>query len=176
MQNTKLNIESMLSKREPRLPPKSSESPKPLDSPRVERMSPLPGQPDSQFEVYVSAMVDPSHFWLQIYGPKAKELDQLVDEMSDYYSKVDNKETHALMKVQKGDLVAATFKYDQKWYRAEVLNVLPDGEEPQAELYYVDYGDTDIVNCKELYELRTDFLRLHFQAIECFLSRVGKPF
>lgn len=45
-----------------------------------------------------------------------------------------------------------------------------------AELYYLDYGDTDVVHCKDLFELRTDFLRLHFQAIECYLARVGKHY
>lgn len=37
-------LDSALARREPRLPPKSSESPKPTpDSPRSERISPLPG-------------------------------------------------------------------------------------------------------------------------------------
>lgn len=59
-------------------------------------------------------------------------------------------------------------------YRAEVLNVKEEHSEKLAELYYVDYGDTDILPCRDLFELRTDYLRLHFQAIECFLARVGK--
>lgn len=60
-------------------------------------------------------------------------------------------------------------------YRAEVLAIKDENpNQKQAELYYVDYGDTDIVPIKEVFELRTDFLRLHFQAIECFLARVGK--
>ncbi|EFA09059.1 tudor and KH domain-containing protein homolog [Tribolium castaneum] len=168
---TQVQIEASLAKREPRLPPKASESPKPVESPKVERISPVPGQPDAQFEVYVSAMVDPSRFWLQIVGPKATELDVLVEEMTEYYRKQENRESHILNKVTKGDLVAAVFQYDSKWYRAEVLS-LSDDNPPQAELYYVDYGDTDLVPVEELYELRTDFLRLHFQAIECFLARV----
>lgn len=57
-------------------------------------------------------------------------------------------------------------------YRAEILDL--KDQSAQAELYFVDYGDTDVVNCKDLYELRTDFLRLHFQAIECYLARVGE--
>lgn len=118
-------------------------------------------------------MVDPSHFWVQIVSPKATELDQLVEEMTEYYGKEENRELHVLQKVEKGDLVAAVFQYDSKWYRAEVLKIL-DEDPQQAELYYVDYGDTDIVPFKELYELRTDFLRLHFQAIECYLANVGK--
>lgn len=58
-----------------------------------------------------------------------------------------------------------------------MLNVLRDNPEKlRAELYYVDYGDTDVVPCNEMFELRTDFLRLHFQAIECYLAKVGKFF
>lgn len=60
-------------------------------------------------------MVDPSHFWLQIVGPKATELDQLVEDMTEYYSKPENREFHVLDKVNVGDLVAALFKYDNKW-------------------------------------------------------------
>ncbi|RZC39303.1 TUDOR and/or KH 1 domain containing protein [Asbolus verrucosus] len=173
LQRAQVQIDASLAKREPRLPPKGGDSPKSVDSPKVERISPVPGQPDAQFEVYVSAMVDPSRFWLQIVGPKATELDVLVEEMTEYYRKRENREAHVLDKVNKGDLVAAVFQYDSKWYRAEVLGI--NNESPgqqQAELYYVDYGDTDLVPVEELYELRTDFLRLHFQAIECFLARI----
>ncbi|CAH1376311.1 unnamed protein product [Tenebrio molitor] len=170
-QKAQVQIDASLAKREPRLPPKSGDSPKSVGSPKVERISPVPGQPDAQFEVYVSAMVDPSRFWLQIVGPKATELDVLVEEMTEYYRKQENRDSHVLDKVSKSDLVAAVFQYDSKWYRAEVLSLTNDNP-PQAELYYVDYGDTDVVPIEELYELRTDFLRLHFQAIECFLARV----
>ncbi|CAG9863106.1 unnamed protein product [Phyllotreta striolata] len=169
-------LEASLAKREPRIPLKSPDLAKTIESPRVERMSPLPGQPEKPFEVYISAMVDPSRFWVQIVGPKATELDCLVEEMTEYYNKIENRTVHELQEVKKGDLVAAKFMYDNKWYRAEVLNLLEevanDDNEKRAELYYVDYGDTDVVACKDVYELRTDFLRLHFQAIECFLARV----
>lgn len=60
-------------------------------------------------------MVDPSHFWLQIVSPKATELDQLVEEMTEYYNNESNRENHTLKKVEKGDLVAAVFQYDNKW-------------------------------------------------------------
>lgn len=61
-------------------------------------------------------MVDPSHLWLQIVGPKATQLDLLVEEMTEYYSKKENREAHVLSIIQVGDLVASKFKYDQKWY------------------------------------------------------------
>lgn len=73
------------------------------------------GQQENQFEVYVSAMENPSKFWVQIVGPKATELDCLVDEMTDYYNKLENRSQHVLDDVNVGDLVAAVFKYDSKW-------------------------------------------------------------
>jgi len=153
------NIHQVI-KREPRGPSNKG-------SPKVEQIL----TSESPFEVYVSAMYDPSKFWIQRVGPKATELDQLVEEMTEYYKSSENKELHKLVSVQVGDLVAATFQYDNKWYRAEVLSLVGEPAR-QAELYYVDYGDTDTVNCVDLYELRTDFLRLHFQAIECFLAKI----
>lgn len=43
-ERAQMYLDSALARREPRLPPKSSESPKPTpDSPRSERISPLPG-------------------------------------------------------------------------------------------------------------------------------------
>lgn len=111
-------------------------------------------------EVYVSAAVNPSQFWLQIVGPNANELDQLVEEMTDYYSKPDNKQLHVLSDISVGEIVAAVFNFDEKWYRAEVVNIKNVEDKKMAQLYYVDYGDSDEVPTSEIYELRTDFLRL----------------
>lgn len=83
----------------------------------------------------------------------------------------------SLLQVNEGQTVAAPFMYDEKWYRAEVAKISTDNYEPEETvltLYYVDYGDT--LECKKenVFELRTDFLRLRFQAIECILAKV-KP-
>lgn len=176
-QNNK--IESCLQKREPRLPQKtptnSTENLNVIPTSKMEKMSPFQGNQDAPFEVYVSAMTNPSKFWIQIVGPKAAELDQLVEEMTDYYNLDNIKDSHRLDKISKGDLVAAVFQFDNKWYRAEVLDVFEDKDDQnsqKAELYYLDYGDTDVVPCSQIRELRTDFLRLHFQAIECSLANV----
>lgn len=114
-------------------------------------------------EVYVSAAVNPSQFWLQIVGPNANELDQLVEEMTDYYKKLENQQLHALTDIARGEIVAAVFNFDEKWYRAEVVNVKMQDGKKIASLYYVDYGDSDDVLASEVYELRTDFLRLRYE-------------
>nr|CAD7447594.1 unnamed protein product [Timema bartmani] len=79
--------------------------------------------------------------------------------------------------LEEGQIVAAPFLYDNKWYRAEVAKVTLDDynvEDSKVCLYYVDYGDLSTRYKHEVCELRTDFLRLRFQAIECCLARV-KP-
>nr|CAD7573611.1 unnamed protein product [Timema californicum] len=79
--------------------------------------------------------------------------------------------------LEEGQIVAAPFLYDNKWYRAEVAKVTLDDyniEDSKVSLYYVDYGDSATRSKHEVCELRTDFLRLRFQAIECCLARV-KP-
>lgn len=40
------------------------------------------------------------------------------------------------------------------------------------DLYFVDYGDSEYVAAHEVFELRSDFLTLRFQAIECYLANV----
>ena len=76
-----------------------------------------------------------------------------------------------------GQIVAAPFEHDDKWYRAEIVEIEEndyDSAESKVTLYYADYGDTCIVRRKQLFDLRTDYLSLHFQAIECSLAKV-KP-
>lgn len=65
--------------------------------------------------------------------------------------------------------------YDEKWYRAEISDIVNNENDPEdvdLDLYYVDYGDTAKCKKKDVYELRTDFLRLRFQAIECILAKI----
>lgn len=74
-------------------------------------------------------------------------------------------------------LVAAPYSHDDKWYRARVTELMLDDydiEESKVTLYYLDYGDTDICQKKEVCSLRADFLKLRYQAVECSLAKV-KP-
>lgn len=68
-------------------------------------------------------------------------------------------------------MVAAKFSYDNKWYRAEVINVVEDS---QYEVFFVDYGDLEVLSIDNVFELRTDMLSLRLQAVECSLANT-KP-
>nr|DBA13857.1 TPA: hypothetical protein GDO54_004889 [Pyxicephalus adspersus] len=118
-------------------------------------------------DVCVSASENPEHFWIQILGSRSSQLDKLTLEMSDFYQK---QKQDKIPEIRVGDIVAARFRDDNFWYRAEVLNVLENGS---VDLYYVDYGDNWVCPKENLFPLRSDFLSLPFQAVECGLANIS---
>ena len=53
------------------------------------------------------------------------------------------------------------------WYRAKVLSLLP--QESRVEVKLLDYGNTDVVEMKDVMLLPSKFYRLQFQAVHCCL-------
>lgn len=78
-------------------------------------------------------------------------------------------DTFIILQITVGQMVAAKFSVDEKWYRAEVLSLPVDGF---CELYFVDYGDYEKVDTSFILELPTNFLSLRVQAVECSLANV----
>lgn len=121
--------------------------------------------PKVSMKVYVSAVESPSKFWVQLLGTQIKRLDDLVEVMSEYYDKAENRLLHQIQVPYLGQIVATVLKSDNKWYRAEVARILPNQYNPNEvvlDLYFVDYGDREYVLPKEIFELRTDFLTLRY--------------
>jgi len=130
---------------------------------------------ESMMEVYISAVENPTHFWLQLVSPKSVDLDHLVEEMTEYYSQEENRELHRLTSIPEvGQILAAKFSNDNKWYRTELVQVIRNYENPERvlDVFYVDYGDSDYKKLDEVLTLRTDFLSLRFQAIECMMKGI----
>lgn len=126
-------------------------------------------------EVYVSAVSSPGRFWVQFVGPQVAQLDELVEHMTEYYGNKDHRQTYQLTEVSIGQVVAAVFRHDGRWYRARVCDVRAnefDSTQKVADVFYLDYGDSEYVATHELCELRADLLKLRFQAMECFLAGV----
>lgn len=165
-------------RREPRIrtPPSSITAtpiPREVLPPIVEKLKSTSSS--GQLEVFVSAVISPTRFYLQLVGPQSSELDILVEAMTEYYNQQDNRELHLIRKPYLGQIVAAEFNADSKWYRAEIVAILPNEFKPGdvvLDLYFVDYGDNQYIQPSDVYELRPDFLALRFQAIECFLAHV----
>ncbi|XP_067286380.1 tudor and KH domain-containing protein isoform X2 [Pseudorasbora parva] len=125
-------------------------------------------QPDEHLEVYVSASENPQHFWIQILGVRSLQLDKLTAEMSLFYNS-DPSQEHRVETIIVGDIVAAPYRDDGTWNRARVLGILGSG---LVDLYYVDFGDNGELPREQLRSMRSDFLSLPFQAIECSLAGV----
>ncbi|CAG5033477.1 unnamed protein product [Parnassius apollo] len=92
-------------------------------------------------------------------------------------SLLENRNAHALKQVSVGQVVAAVFRHDGRWYRARIHDIRPnefDATQQVADVFFLDYGDSEYVATHEVCELRADLLRLRFQAMECFLAGV-KP-
>uniref|UniRef100_A0A4X1W2L3 Tudor and KH domain-containing protein n=1 Tax=Sus scrofa TaxID=9823 RepID=A0A4X1W2L3_PIG len=121
---------------------------------------------DEFLEVYVSASEHPNHFWIQIIGSRSLQLDKLISEMTQHY---ENSLPEDLT-VHVGDIVAAPLPTNGSWYRAQVLGTLENGN---LDLYFVDFGDNGDCPLRDLRVLRSDFLSLPFQAIECSLARIA---
>ncbi|NWT06807.1 TDRKH protein, partial [Mionectes macconnelli] len=121
---------------------------------------------DEHLEVYVSAMENPGHFWIQILGSRSLQLDKLTAEMRHFYR---SSPPTPPASVRPGDIVAAPYLGDGDWYRARVLGMLDNGH---WDLYYVDFGDNGEAPQEALRTLRGDFLSLPFQAIECSLAGI----
>uniref|UniRef100_A0A182PXE7 Tudor domain-containing protein n=1 Tax=Anopheles epiroticus TaxID=199890 RepID=A0A182PXE7_9DIPT len=185
----KMLSDSSLQTREPRIrTPPSSLAPTPIPIDGGKKITPVSPKTNfdksstcgivaatGQMEIFVSTIVSPSKFFVQLVGPQSTELDLLVLSMTEYYNQSQNRELHRLRKPYLGQIVAAEFNADNKWYRAEISAILPNEFKPGEvvlDLFFVDYGDNQYTNPNEVYELKPDFLALRFQAIECFLARV----
>ncbi|XP_056366935.1 tudor and KH domain-containing protein isoform X2 [Oenanthe melanoleuca] len=121
---------------------------------------------DEHLDVYVSAAESPGHFWIQLLGTRSLQLDKLTAEMGHFYQ---SSAPVPPLSVHPGSIVAAPYLDDGEWYRARVLGALDSGH---LELYYVDFGDNGQAPPEALRALRSDFLSLPFQAIECSLAGV----
>uniref|UniRef100_A0A4W5PVG0 Tudor and KH domain containing n=2 Tax=Hucho hucho TaxID=62062 RepID=A0A4W5PVG0_9TELE len=126
-------------------------------------------QPDEHLEVYVSASENPHHFWIQILGVRSLQLDKLTAEMSRFYSNGTLQEQR-VETIVVGDIVAAPYRDYGTWNRARVLGMMGSG---LVDLYYVDFGDNGELPRNSLRSMRSDFLSLPFQAIECSLAGVN---
>ncbi|XP_052427122.1 tudor and KH domain-containing protein isoform X1 [Carassius gibelio] len=141
----------------------------PLEISKFEIPSPdLSFQPDEHLEVYVSASENPQHFWIQILGVRSLQLDKLTAEMSRFFNS-DTSQEHRVETIIVGDIVAAPYRDHGTWNRARVLGILGSG---LVDLYYVDFGDNGELPREHLRSMRSDFLSLPFQAIECSLAGV----
>lgn len=98
----------------------------------------------------MSAVDTPGCFWIQRITQDAKNLNNLVDEMTRFYG--DRGQGYRLIPPKVGDLCSATFQHDDSWYRGKIVGVMDDKSEIQ--MYYLDFGDTGFVPMSYVKEIR----------------------
>jgi len=133
---------------------------------------------DRFMEVFVSAVATPGNFWVQQIGPRSIDLDKLTQDMTVYYESQTNQSFHVLSSVSPDDIVVAKFSGDCKFYRAKVVEFKLDEydeKKSKVDLDFVDFGDCEEKEISEIFEIRTDYLKLKFQAIQCALANVKPP-
>ncbi|XP_071961579.1 tudor domain-containing protein 1-like [Antedon mediterranea] len=139
-----------------------------------------------QVKSYYSA----SHFWAQLpFGAKALQdvkverhehaleeegetLESLVESINNIYGKSSHTThtTDLLLKAD-GELVCCKYQADNKWYRARVTST--NAEENTVQVFYLDYGNSEVVPESLVRPMLPQFLHLPFQAVECFLYNVS---
>ncbi|GAA5875888.1 hypothetical protein JCM3774_001113 [Rhodotorula dairenensis] len=98
------------------------------------------------------------------------ELEKLMGELTLFHAENANAGPAGFVP-RSGELVSAKFSADDAWYRAKVKRSHPGKKE--AEVLYIDYGNTEIVPFSRLRPLDAQFKSLEGQAKDATLSFVS---
>ncbi|XP_021928807.1 RING finger protein 17 isoform X3 [Zootermopsis nevadensis] len=118
-------------------------------------------------DVVVSHVESPHNFYVQRLGEHAQYLTSVMKDMNREYAKAGNKGLVYTPYV--GMTCAAQYSVDKNWYRAKIID-LPGNK--MLEVFYVDYGNQEVVPWNQIRKLHTRFLRIAAQAVHCSLSDV----
>ena len=129
----------------------------------------LATEPMTLHDVTVSCMVDSCRgFVQQTKNPTFEGLKNLEEEMVSTYSMEAG--TPLMRPIAHGSVVAVFT--DDKWYRCQVVSYNPATD--ACDVKFVDHGGYTTVAASDLRQLKSEFLRLPFQAIEVYFAHI-KP-
>merc|ERR1712142_136951 len=132
--------------------------------------------PQNSMEVIVSAIKSPESFWIRKVGLDSDKFNKLTSEISTYYTELYQQKPTTNLCI--GDIVASRSENNKQFHRGKILSIREnpiDPFRPLADVLFVDYGHEEEKHISELHELKTDFLQLPFQAVQCSLANV-RPF
>lgn len=115
----------------------------------------------------VSNVVDTCHVFVnQPENPSVPQFQQLENGMFDFYSQDSTPEL--LRPIAEGSLISTPS--EDGWFRGQVCGY--NEEDDSAYIKFVDYGGYAWLPADQLRQLRSDFLSLPFQAVECYVANV----
>lgn len=128
----------------------------------------LASEPVIVHDITMSCMVDSCRgFVQQMNNPTFEGLANLEEEILSTYSMEPAKEL--LRPIAHGSVLAVFT--DDKWYRCQVVSF--NSTNDTCDIKFVDHGGYTTVAVSALRQLKADFLRLPFQAIEVYLAHVN---
>lgn len=118
-------------------------------------------------DVFVSSIVGGGHVFLQQpYHPTFFALERLDQCMARTYSQFTCPQVSLPVAINS----VCVAPCEGGWYRCQV--VAYDEDTGVCDIKYLDYGGYHSIPVNQLKQIRTDFLSLPFQAIECYLANI----
>ncbi|XP_021371300.1 KH domain-containing protein akap-1-like isoform X2 [Mizuhopecten yessoensis] len=119
-------------------------------------------------DVVVSSIVDAGHVFVQQHThPSFPSLERLNQFMIACYTQ-DSIVPQLPRPLEVGVVCSAPML--NGWYRAQITAVYDDTDE--CDIKYVDYGGFSRVPGCTLRQIRSDFMTLPFQAVECYMANI----
>lgn len=132
------------------------------------RNSSGPGIKKEPFEAIVNAIVNPGEFYVQKTDPQMLVgLEKLMQDLNRHLSAAPYTTKASF---SPGEVCAAKFSLDNRWYRAVILEKLPNG----FRVRYVDFGNSEVVQGASIRPLPQQFQSLPPLSLQCSLAGVKK--
>jgi len=117
-------------------------------------------------QVSVTEVIDASRFYVHVLGEGVAQLESLMAELN-AESTIHAPNPAFSQSVKRNDKAICKFT-DGQWYRVQVERVSDDKTE--AEIRYIDYGNTEFIGVEYLLPLPPQFAQLRPQAVEASLA------
>ncbi|XP_016354795.1 tudor domain-containing protein 6-like isoform X2 [Sinocyclocheilus anshuiensis] len=118
--------------------------------------------PNTSHVAVVQHVESPGKFWIQTQR-YADKFNQLMNGLGNLYS--DPTSTDGLIRKPVVGFLCAAKAQDGVFYRAAIYKVV----DKKAEVYFLDYGNTELVDCFDLRQLPLRFQQLPAVAVKCSL-------
>ncbi|NXC46798.1 TDR15 protein, partial [Penelope pileata] len=121
-------------------------------------------QKNMSYTAFVVYVINPSNFWIRT-SEYWREFEALMKDIADAYNQCGADEG-VLKNPESGLLCCARYSKDGHYYRGVITEVLREG----VTVYFLDFGNTDIVPFNDVKTLLTEFSDLPALAICCELA------
>lgn len=119
--------------------------------------------PGNTFEILPTIVNSPQSIWAQVVHGNLGNLHQMQDDLNDLYGKFEERNpTSSAYVPEVGEICAAKFPDDQKYYRVEILCVNHNGT---VDVRYLDFGNRETILISQVHNLQPVFLTLPKQAL-----------